>query len=73
MNTQRMLQLIGLLLLSTTFAGCALHPPTAHDDICAQLKRQIIYNRTNLNMEAKYSTPIQNSQLMQKYRDNHCQ
>lgn len=62
----------GFLLLCALLSGCALTQPKSKAELCTELKRQIIYNGTNLNLEARSSNAGQRDALVQRYIDNGC-
>ena len=73
MKASQAIQFIGFISLGILIAGCALTPPANKAQLCAQLKRQIIYNASNLNTEARFSNAHQRAALLQHYRDCGCE
>lgn len=67
---KQIIQIISIAaLLSATLSGCTLShaPPT-----CDQLKREWLYNTTNPNIEADWTTSTQKDALRQKMIDMNC-
>jgi len=68
-----LLRIFGLSILLLQLVGCTLSaPPTDPRLICKGLKRQYIYNRTNNNTEASFTTNGQKEALTQQMRALHC-
>lgn len=58
----------GLALLN----GCTLTKPQNQQELCTQMKRQMIFRSSNPNHEAAWTTHAQKEQFKQKMRENNC-
>lgn len=46
--------------------------PTDQHAICAQLKRELIFYNTDLNLNPQWSSPTKRAQLLQEYKKYQC-
>ncbi|KPJ67382.1 MAG: hypothetical protein AMJ43_03730 [Coxiella sp. DG_40] len=72
-----------ILILSTiilTLSACAsildklatTERPSKQHTICAQLKRELIFYNTDLNLNPQWSSPTKRAQLLQEYKKYQC-
>ena len=48
------------------------NPPTQREQRCSELKRQLIFYRTDMNSSANWSSPTKRAALMQQYEAAQC-
>jgi hypothetical protein len=66
---KRIIQVGAIIICSTILSACTLsHTPVT----CDQLKRQWLYNNTNPNVEASWTTSSQHDALRQKMIEMNC-
>ena len=46
--------------------------PTDQHAICAQLKRELVFYNTDLNLNPQWSSPTKRAQLLQEYKKYQC-
>lgn len=70
---KKILLLTAVSLLCGALAGCELNQPRLKDDTnCTRLKRQYLYNQTNPNYEANWTTNSQRDSLKKQMEQNNC-
>jgi len=63
--------IVGIIGLATV--GCTVSQPKLSEDTnCTRLKRQYIYNSSNLNNEAGWVTSSQRQSLEDQLKQNNC-
>jgi hypothetical protein len=62
--------LVGILLVGCSYIQS--NPPSGRDSICADLKRQLIFNKTDLGSNYRKSSAVEQVQLMQLYKQYEC-
>ena len=75
----RIFNIIVLFIYLTLLASCKLSAFTdkmtsssTNSQPCVKIKRQMLYNKTNPNMEGNWSASKQQQQLEEQYRTHHC-
>ncbi len=70
---KKTLLLSSIALLTLSILGCTVtQPPINQSTDCTRLKRQQLYNMTNLNVEAGNTTISQRDAIEQQIQANNC-
>lgn len=64
---------MGLLTLASAMTGCAMHGPASHEELCNQLRSQLIYNSIDHNITATTTTDAQKQITIDKLKLNNCE
>jgi hypothetical protein len=60
------------LTLVITMTGCTLNGPANHEELCSQLRSQVIYNSIDHNITAKTTTDTQKQEIADKLKAANC-
>jgi hypothetical protein len=67
------LKTIAIIVFASIAAGCTMFKADPQQsERCTKMKRELLYNDSNRNIEANWATSEQRVQFKQQIKDAHC-
>jgi hypothetical protein len=67
------MRVIAIIVFASIAAGCTMFKSAPQQsDNCTKLKRELLYNDSNNNIEANWATSEQKAQFRQHLKDANC-